>query len=118
MTRIKTNYQLRGLIEELKKASAENGVHIWKRVAVDLEKPTRSSRIVNLSRLNRFTKDKDVVVVPGKVLGTGEIEHNVTVAAFSFSESAKVKINNNGKAMTLKELLASNPKGQKVKIIG
>ena len=118
MERAKTNYQLKGLIEELKKVSAENGTALWKRIALDLEKPTRSSRIVNLSRLNRYTKDKYVVVVPGKVLGTGELDHNVTVAAFSFSGSAKEKINSNGKAMTLRELLNTNPKAQKVKIIG
>ncbi|MFP4117514.1 MAG: 50S ribosomal protein L18e [Candidatus Woesearchaeota archaeon] len=118
MKQKKTNYHLIGLVEELKKVSAENGVSIWKRIALDLEKPTRSSRIVNLSRLNKYTKDKDVVVVPGKVLGTGELEHNITVAAFSFSGSAKEKINSNGKTMTLRELLSSNPKGQKIKIIG
>lgn len=117
--RKKTNYQLSGLIEELKKISAENDAAIWKRVALDLEKPTRSSRIVNLSRLNMHTNDKDIVVVPGKVLGTGELEHSVTVAAFAFSDSAKAKISStNGKAMSLKELMNSNPKGQKIKIIG
>lgn len=118
MNKSKTNYQLKMLVEELKKISAENGVSIWKRVALDLEKPTRSSRIVNLSRLNRYTKDRDIVVVPGKVLGTGELEHNITVAAFSFSDSAREKINSVGKALTLKELSSSNPKGQKIKIIG
>ncbi len=115
----KTNYHLRGLIEELKKTSAEQNVKIWKRVAQDLEKTDQSKRIVNLSRLDRFTGDNEVVVVPGKVLGTGELGHKVTVAAFSFSESAKTKITQNkGKAMTLKELISSNPKGQKVRIIG
>ncbi|MFW6230536.1 MAG: 50S ribosomal protein L18e [Nanoarchaeota archaeon] len=114
----KTNIQLQSLIEEMKKTSSEEQANLWRRVAGDLEKPTRGKRVVNLSRLNRFTKENEVVVVPGKVLGTGDLAHKLTVAAYSFSESAKEKINSNGKAITLKELLQSNPKGKKVRIIG
>ncbi len=106
------------IIEEMKKTSSEEQANLWRRVAGDLEKPTRGKRVVNLSRLNRFTKENEVVVVPGKVLGTGDLAHKLTVAAYSFSESAKEKINSNGKAITLKELLQSNPKGKKVRIIG
>jgi large subunit ribosomal protein L18e len=115
---MKTNYQLRSLIEELKKTSSEQNVKIWKRIALDLEKPTRAHRIVNLSRLSRYTKANEVIVVPGKVLGTGDLDHKLTVAAFSFSESAREKINSNGQALTLQELVQKNPKGSKVKIIG
>ena len=114
----KTNYNLKSLIEEMKKVSSEQNVKIWKRIAVDLEKSTRAKRIVNISRLNRYTGENEVVVVPGKVLGTGDLNHKLTVAAFSFSDSAKEKINSNGKAITLSELLQSNPKGNKIKIIG
>lgn len=115
---MKTNYHLRTLIEELKKTSSEQNVKIWKRIASDLEKSTRAKRIVNLSRLSRYTKENEVIVVPGKVLGTGDLDHKLTVAAFSFSDSAREKINSNGKALTLQELLQKNPKGSKVKIIG
>ena len=114
----KTNINLRNLIGELKKVSSEQDVKIWKRLALDLEKSTRSKRIVNLSRLDRFTSDNEVIVVPGKVLGTGDLNHKLTVAAFSFSESAKEKINTKGKTMSLSELLQSNPKGNKIRIIG
>lgn len=116
--RMKTNTHLSSLIEEMRRLSTEQDVAIWNRIAKDLEKPTRIQRIVNLSRLERFTKDNDIVVVPGKVLGTGDLTHKITVAAFSFSDSAKEKINSSGKAITLKELLQSNPKGSKVKILG
>ena len=114
----KTNSNLRALIDELKKVSSEQDAKIWKRVALDLEKSTRAKRIVNISRLNRFTAKDEVIVVPGKVLGTGDLDHKITVAAFSFSDSAREKINSNGKAMTLSELLQSHPKGNKIKIIG
>jgi large subunit ribosomal protein L18e len=56
--------------------------------------------------------------VPGKVLGEGDLTKKVTVVAFSFSDEARTKIAKSGKAMTITELLKSNPKAQKVKILG
>lgn len=113
-----TNLNLRRLIEELKKQSSEHKVRLWKRIAVDLERPTRIRRVVNLSKLNRYTKKNDTVVVPGKVLGSGDLNHNLTVAAFNFSGQARDKINKNGEALTLFELMKKNPKGKNIKVIG
>ena len=67
------NNQLTSLIIELKKQSIQNKVNIWKRIASDLEGPTAKRRVVNLSRINRYAKANDIVVVPGKVLSMGEI---------------------------------------------
>ncbi len=114
----KTNQHLVNLIQEMKKVSNEQNVNIWRRVASDLEKATRRTRVVNLSRLDKYTKSDEVIVVPGKVLGTGELTHKLTVAAFSFSDSAREKITGKGQVMTLAELLKKNPKGSKIKIIG
>lgn len=114
-----TNPLLKELIKELKKASIEQDVAIWKRVASDLEKPTRNRRIVNLSRINRYTKENETIVVPGKVLGSGELNHKLNVSAYKFSESALEKLQKIGaKATSLKELIKENPKGKKIKIIG
>lgn len=112
------NLELQELIKELKTASIQNEAKIWKRIATDLEKSTRSRREVNVFKLAQTTKENDVVVVPGKVLGTGDINHKLTVAAHSFSKQALDKINKNGKAITLKDLVKENPKGKKIKIIG
>ena len=113
-----TNPQLRGLIQELKKKSFENGENIWKRIADDLEKPSRQRRVVNLYKINKNTKDKETVIVPGKVLSVGELDHNVVVAAFNFSDSAVEKINKVGKAITINELMKEDSKGKKIKILG
>lgn len=110
-----TNLQLKMLIRELKTLSKKEKVNIWKRVAKDLEKPTRSRRKVNIERINRTTKPNETIVVPGKVLGTGELKHKVTVAAYQFSDAAKSKIKDN---LTIQELIKKNPKGKKVRIIG
>jgi large subunit ribosomal protein L18e len=60
-----------------------------------------------------------MVVVPGKVLGTGEIGHSVTVAAFSFSNRAREKIEGaRGRCVSFVDLIKKNPKGSNVRIIG
>ncbi len=113
-----TNIHLKNLVSELKKLASVEDVNLWKRVASDLEKPSRTRRAVNISKLDKNTKENDIIVVPGKVLGNGEIGHKVTVAAFTFSEQAKEKINKVGKAISLSDLMKENPKGKNVKIIG
>ncbi len=110
--------ELKTLVSDLKKLSIDKKVNIWKRVAEDLEKPTRSRRIVNIYKLSKNTKDGDFIVVPGKVLGTGDLEHSVNVAAFGFSDDALKKINAKGKALTIVELMKKNPEGKNLKIIG
>jgi len=112
------NQHTETLIQELKKASLEQQAPLWKRVAEDLEKPTRQRRIVNIFKIDAYAVDGDVVIVPGKVLGEGDLTKKVTVAAFSFSDEAKAKISKSGKTLTIAELVKANPKGQKVKLLG
>jgi len=110
-----TNPILKKLIQDLIKASNKNKASIWRRVAKELARPTRQRRSVNLARINKNSKANDVILVPGKVLGMGSLDHKVTVAAWQFSEAAKSKIDN---AISIEELIKKNPKGSKVKIIG
>ena len=113
-----TNPQLTALIFHLKKESRDKQAPIWLDVADHLARPRTQRVIVNLSKLSRHTKKADVVVVPGKVLGTGTIDHAVTVAAFDISDTAKAKLEaDKAKYITILELLEKNPKGSNVKII-
>lgn len=114
-----TNPLLLNLIQELKKRSSIQEVNLWKRIAKDLEKPSRNRRAINLSRINRHSKENDIIVVPGKVLGSGDLNHKLTIAAYQFSEGAIEKINKSGaKTMTLLELSKESPAGKKIIIIG
>ena len=114
-----TNPLLRDLIGELKKRSNEQSVNLWKRIALDLEKPTRQRSVVNLSRINRHTKENDVIVVPGKVLGAGDLNHKLTVSAYQFSDQAKDKLEKAGsKVVSLLDLSKEKPNGKKIRIIG
>jgi large subunit ribosomal protein L18e len=115
----KTNPQLLSLISGLKKQSREKEVPLWRDIALRLERPTRNYSEVNLSRINRYTIEKDVVLIPGKVLGAGELDHQLTVAAVSFSANAKSKITAaGGSCLTIDELMNSNPEGSRVRLIG
>ena len=114
-----TNPVLQNLIMELKKKSTEQSVNLWRRLATDLEKPTRQRRVVNLSSISRYTKENEIIVVPGKVLGAGNLEHKLTISAFQFSSGAKDKIEKVGaKIIPILELSKENPSGKGIRIIG
>jgi large subunit ribosomal protein L18e len=113
-----TNYILRKTIRQLKKAARVNKARIWRYVAELLERSARKRVAVNIYKINRLTKDGDVVIVPGKVLGVGKLNHRVAVAAIAFSKQAIEKIKAaNGRAMHILELVNENPSGSGVKII-
>jgi large subunit ribosomal protein L18e len=114
-----SNDELQTVIALLRKTAATEDVKIWKRVANDLSKSSRQRRVVNLSRINNYSKDNDTIIVPGKVLSSGDIDHKVQVVAFNFSKSAIDKIvGAKGTAMTITELLKANPRPKGIKIIG
>lgn len=114
-----SNVQLQKLIDELRKKATVENVPLWRRIAYELERPTRQRRIVNLSRINRYTKENEIILVPGKVLAQGALDHSVTVAAYNFSGNAKEKImQSKGKALALWDFVQSNPKPKDIKILG
>ena len=107
------------MIKDLKQASKKNEAPIWSRLAELAKKPSTSKRVVNLSRINNTTKDNDVLFVPGKVLGTGNISHKITLCSFSISTSAANKIiQNGGKIMTYSDMIKKYPTGKGVIIFG
>ncbi len=114
-----TNIVLRKTIRILYKTANEYKAPIWRKIAEELEKPRRRRRVVNISRINRYTGEGEVIVVPGKVLGAGILDHPVTVAAIGFSKTALEKIKaSGGKAMYILDLIKENPRGSNIKIIG
>ncbi len=113
----KTNPKLQNLIAELKSTSRESGAAVWQDVADRLEKPRRTHAEVNLGRIERYAQEDETVVVPGKVLGSGVLEKNVTVAAVDFSGTARTKIDQAGEAVSLAQFVEQNPEGSNVRVI-
>jgi large subunit ribosomal protein L18e len=115
----KTNPNLVSLIRRLKDASRTNEAPVWRDIALRLESPSNNWAEVNVGKLDRYASENDIIVVPGKVLGSGELAKKLTVAAYGFSSQARQKVENaGGQNMSIEELMASNPKGSKVKIMG
>lgn len=112
------NPELIQLIRFLKKQSREKDAPVWLDVAEYLSKPSRQRIAVNLSRINRNTQKGSTIVVPGKILATGTLNHAVTVAAFGASERAQEKLKAaRAKYLSITELIEKNPKGSDIKII-
>ncbi|MBD3261125.1 MAG: 50S ribosomal protein L18e, partial [Candidatus Altiarchaeales archaeon] len=69
------NPQRRSIIAELKNKKRFRESGLWVQVADLLDKTRKNRRAVNLHKINKHTSDGDTVVVPGKVLGEGLLEH-------------------------------------------
>ncbi|MBN1110455.1 MAG: 50S ribosomal protein L18e [Methanomassiliicoccales archaeon] len=118
MATAKTDPNLLALIDRLKAETRSGGAGIWRDIALRLEKARTNWAEVNLSKLERYASEGDIVVVPGKVLGSGALSKRLTVAAYGFSEAAKVKIEAaGGRNLTLLELVGEMPQGTGVKLM-
>lgn len=112
------NYTIE-LIAELKKKSRVEKNKIWSAVAEHLEKSRKNYHEVNVGKLNQYHKDEAILLVPGKILGTGKLEKPVTVSSLKISRSALAKIQKaGGKYYSLKELINTKVEVKNIILIG
>jgi large subunit ribosomal protein L18e len=115
---MKSNPNLTRLIGELQSAARAESAEIWRDIATRLGKPLSGWAEVNLGEVARTVQPKSVVVVPGKLLGGGDIDKPVVVASFKCSASARRKLEAaGGRAISISQLLKENPKGSGVVIM-
>ncbi len=109
---------LKEMIEKLEEIGREEKVPLWRALAEKLNRPKRIGYEVNLFKLEKHAKGKETIVVPGSVLGTGNITKPVTVAALRFSKSAEEKIGKaGGKCMDIEKFIEEK-KTKGVRIMG
>ncbi|HOZ35541.1 MAG TPA: 50S ribosomal protein L18e [archaeon] len=110
------NLQTQKLIENLYKLSKDKKKEIYVSVAKILEASSKKQPSKNLFNLQKmsYINDGDIVVIPGKILGTGILEKKITIYALSFSESAKTKYKG---LKTLRDFCKDNIDYKKVKLI-
>ena len=114
-----TNQVVIQMAKELKQASAKNDAPIWLKLAKLALKTSSSRRVVNLTKINDVTKEGEIIVVPGKILGTGSVSHKIILSSFSISNSAAKKIiESGGNIISFKEMIEKFPTGKGVRIIG
>ncbi|MCS7116776.1 MAG: 50S ribosomal protein L18e [Nitrososphaerota archaeon] len=106
-------------IFRLRKASSKGRYKIWEVAAEYLSKHRSRRPCVNIGKISRLTKEGDRVLVPGRVLGGGVIDHGIIIGAYSFTESAKRKIlKAGGEALHILEFVEKYPDGSGVILIG
>ena len=115
----KTNDALIALIGDLKAQSRSTGAALWRDVALRLEASRSNWAEPNLSRLSRTAGGDETILVPGKLLGSGDITGSPNVAAYSVSAGARSKIEAaGGRVMSIRDLMNDNPNGKGVRILG
>ena len=105
------------VLKETLQALEEHDASVWSAVRENLGKVNRQRPEVNVAQIERVVEDGDTVVVPGKVLGAGRIDSDVTVAAFKASSSARRKIEDAGEFMFIQDLIEQNPDGEGVEVV-
>ena len=111
----KTDPVLRVLIRNLKK----NPKPLCQELAKYLSRPRRKAFSVNIEKINKLTEADNVVVVPGKVLSKGDLDHKITLAAYKFSDESKKKLDKKADLLSISELIekVSAFKGINIRII-
>ena len=90
----------------------------WLEVAGIISGPRRKRIDLNLNEINNQTKDKEKVIVPGKVLSQGEINKKIKIVALSFSEKAKEKLKKSGcEFSSILTEIKLNPSAEGIKIL-
>ena len=97
-------------------------VPIWREVSDYLNVPSRQSKSINLFRISKYANENDIIIVPGKVLGNGDLTKKVTIACYRISDSAKRKVMESGSSvMSIEEALQKwpdkIPKNQNMRVL-
>ena len=93
---------------------------LWKKLQKAASKPRRKGCQINLYELNKNSSEGDYVIVPGKVLGEGSIDHKISIAAINFTSKAKEELGAKGcKFIGIRELIKEldSSKNGKVRIL-
>ena len=92
----------------------------WFPVAKRLSGSTRSLSNYNLSTISlvKEVKEGSIVIVPGKVLGQGQLDKKVQICALSFSASASEKLKKASvQTSSILDQVKKNPKAQGVVLL-
>ncbi|MEK6873941.1 MAG: 50S ribosomal protein L18e [Nanoarchaeota archaeon] len=90
----------------------------WIKISDIISRPRRKKVVLNLDEISSQCKDGDSVLIPGKVLGTGNIDKKIKMIALSFSESAKEKLKKSKiETLHIDEEMKKNPHAKDIKVL-
>ena len=103
------------LVETILKAKKHER---WLGIASILSAPRRKKISINLDRIDEESKEGDTIIIPGKVLSSGNISKKIRIAAISFSQEAEKKLKDKKcEIVTIIKEIQINPEAKGVKII-
>jgi len=104
---------------DLERHSKKSKQKIWSDASEAVLTSRKNRPEVNVSDISRNSKDGSKIIVPGKVLGLGAIDHKVIIGAFSFSKDARAKIKaSGGSCLSVREFMDSNASVKDVLLLG
>lgn len=90
----------------------------WINIGKIISSSRNNTPVVNLDKIDKESKEGDVIVVPGKVLSQGEVIKKIKLIALNFSQTAREKLNKSKiEFIILLEEIKKNPRAQGIKII-
>lgn len=102
------------LVQTLLHAKKKAG---WDVVAHIAALPRRKKIEKNLDEIDGISQEGDTIVIPGKVLGRGNVEKKIRICAIAFSQEAKRKLKEKKcEIVSIEEEIQINPKYQGIKI--
>ena len=108
----KTNLYLVDTINTAKKNEK------WLSVASSLTGTRKNKISINLGEVEKRSENSKIIVVPGKILSSGELTKKIKIVALGISSKAKEKIlKSGGTFTTILEEIKLNPEGKGIKIL-
>ena len=90
----------------------------WVKLSNALSGPTRLQASVNLEQIDKESKAGDTILVPGKVLSSGNITKKIRICALGISSSAREKLKaSKSEFVTIDQEVKDNPKAQGIKVV-
>jgi large subunit ribosomal protein L18e len=90
----------------------------WLEVASLISVPKRKRIEMNLSEMDKKSKDGETILIPGKVLSQGNLTKKIKVIAMSFSEGAKEKLLNSKHDFSyIRDEIKKNPDAKGFRIL-
>lgn len=90
----------------------------WQKIAQIVSASTKRQTAINLSELNEQVSDGDTIVVPGKILSSGNLKKKIVICGLAISKVAKEKLKlSKSEFIHISEEIKRNPKGEGILII-
>ncbi|MCL4322879.1 MAG: 50S ribosomal protein L18e [Candidatus Thermoplasmatota archaeon] len=114
----KTSPKIKETVKTILELSRENQSPLWRDIAKRLSETRQNYADLNVGKISKLCKDGDIVVVPGKVLGSFFAVGKVKISALDISEKAMRKVKESGSEfIPLQDLAKENPEPKNIKIM-